>query len=121
VSSEPKLLPSSLNCTPTTPESSEALAVTVVLPETVAPALGAVMDTVGGLFTGPATVEIVSKVTFPVLPWQSVVSGPEPQITGMYVALGLTTAGPCGNLLQTPLVVSAVALLQACEDEFHFL
>jgi hypothetical protein len=50
VSSLPALLPSILNCTPETPTLSAALALRVTLaPETVAPALGAVRLTVGGV------------------------------------------------------------------------
>jgi hypothetical protein len=52
VSSAPRLEPSSLNCTPTTPTLSEALAVTLVVPETVAPEAGAVILTVGGVVSG---------------------------------------------------------------------
>src|SRR5258708_5028019 len=52
VSSAPRLEPSSLNCTPTTPTLSEALAVTLVVPETVAPEAGAVMLTEGGVVSG---------------------------------------------------------------------
>src|SRR5207244_11299480 len=49
VSSVPRFAPSSSNCTPATPTSSDALAVTEVVPETVAPAAGAVSATVGGV------------------------------------------------------------------------
>ena len=51
VSSAPRLVvPSSLNCTPATPTLSEAEAVTVnAVPETVAPLVGAVIETVGGV------------------------------------------------------------------------
>src|SRR5712664_4186468 len=43
------LMPSSWNCTPTTPTLSEALAVTVIVPETLAPDAGEVMLTVGAV------------------------------------------------------------------------
>src|SRR5207247_908741 len=49
VTSAPRFTPSSLNCTPTTPTSSVAFAETVIVPETEAPAAGAVMDTLGGV------------------------------------------------------------------------
>src|SRR5437660_11036959 len=49
VSSAPRLAPSNRNCTPTTPTLSEALAVTLVVPPTVAPETGEVMLTVGGV------------------------------------------------------------------------
>ena len=48
VSSLPRLTPSSLNCTPATPVSSLALALTEIVPDTVALFAGAVTDTVGG-------------------------------------------------------------------------
>src|SRR5215471_8029512 len=47
VTSAPRLAPFSLNCTPATPALSLALAVMVTVPLTVAPAAGAVRDTVG--------------------------------------------------------------------------
>src|SRR5213083_3738714 len=56
VTSAPRLTPSSLNCTPTTPTLSVALAETVTVPATVTPAAGAVMDTVGGVVSGGAAV-----------------------------------------------------------------
>src|SRR5947207_8361027 len=43
-----------MNCTPATPTLSAALAVTEVVPETVAPDAGAVMLTVGGVMSGGA-------------------------------------------------------------------
>src|SRR5439155_25335475 len=46
VTSAPRFAPSSLNCTPTTPTLSVALAETVTVPATVTPAAGAVIDTV---------------------------------------------------------------------------
>src|SRR5258705_9649522 len=52
VSATPRLMPSSLNCTPTTPTLSDALAVTLVVPETVAPEAGAVILAVGGVVSG---------------------------------------------------------------------
>ena len=54
VISAPRLAPSSLNCTPTTPTLSLALAETVIVPETVAPADGAVRETDGGVVSGGA-------------------------------------------------------------------
>src|SRR3979490_3367096 len=49
VTSAPRLAPSSLNCTPATPTLSEALAVTLSLPDTVAPAAGDVIETEGAM------------------------------------------------------------------------
>src|SRR5437899_7543081 len=52
LSSAPTLAPSTLNWTPATPTLSAALAVTVIVPETVAPLAGEVMLTVGGVVSG---------------------------------------------------------------------
>jgi len=49
VSSPPRLTPSSLNCTPATVPLSVAFALTVIVPATVEPALGAVIETAGGV------------------------------------------------------------------------
>ena len=49
MSSAPSATPSSLNCTPTTPTLSEALALTVVAPASMAPAAGDAIPTVGGV------------------------------------------------------------------------
>src|SRR3989442_15412506 len=47
-SSPPRLAPSNRNCTPTTPTLSEALAVTLVVPPTVAPGAGEGIDRESG-------------------------------------------------------------------------
>src|SRR5947209_230263 len=52
LSSAPTLAPSTLNWTPATPTLSAAFAVTVIVPETVAPLAGEVMLTVGGVVSG---------------------------------------------------------------------
>src|SRR6266851_4055456 len=62
VTSAPRLAPSSLNWTPTTPTLSEAVAETVTMPKMVAPLAGAVRETVGGVVSGGAR---VVKVTSP--------------------------------------------------------
>src|SRR5205814_1792348 len=51
VTSVPRLVPSSSNCTPTTPTLSAALADTFTVPETVAPPAGAVIEIVGGVMS----------------------------------------------------------------------
>src|SRR6266702_1817258 len=51
VSSAPSAAPSSRNCTPATPTLSEASALTLIVPDTVAPFAGAVIDTVGGVLS----------------------------------------------------------------------
>src|SRR5205809_3067097 len=71
VSSAPRLTPSSLNCTPTTPTLSVALAETVTVPATVEPAAGAVMDTVGGMVSGAARVVNVKSLETARLPTAS--------------------------------------------------
>src|SRR5205085_1583273 len=52
VSSAPRFAPSSVNCTPATATLSLPVAVTVTVPLTVAPAAGAVTDTVGAVVSG---------------------------------------------------------------------
>src|SRR5881296_138461 len=61
VTSAPRFAPSSLNCTPTTATLSVALAETVIVPATVAPAAGAVIATVGGVVSGGAAVVNVTS------------------------------------------------------------
>ena len=62
-SSAPRVAPSNLNCTPATPMSSLALAVTLTVPETVVPAAGAVMLTVGGVVSAVTViVALASRV-----------------------------------------------------------
>ncbi len=52
-SSLPRLAPFSMNCTPATPTLSLAVAVTLaVVPESVAPAVGVVSETVGAVVSG---------------------------------------------------------------------
>jgi hypothetical protein len=59
VSSAPRLMPSSLNCTPATPTLSPADAETeTMVPETVEPLAGAVNDTVGSVESGAADVNV---------------------------------------------------------------
>ena len=53
-SSAPRLAPSSLNCTPTTPTLSAAAAETVTVFETVAPPSGALIETMGGVVSDAA-------------------------------------------------------------------
>src|SRR5947208_3397681 len=53
VSSTPRFAPSSLNCTPTTPTLSVAFAVTLTLPDTVAPFAGPVIATLGAVVSLP--------------------------------------------------------------------
>ncbi len=55
-SSAPRAAPSRKNCTPATPTLSDASADTVTVPDTVLPAAGAVMDTVGAVGSAPCTV-----------------------------------------------------------------
>src|SRR5438270_4694565 len=55
VTSAPRFVPSSWNCTPTTPTLSDSVADTVSVPETIAEATGAVMLMVGGILSIFAT------------------------------------------------------------------
>src|SRR6266571_312339 len=64
VTSAPRFTPSSLNWTPTTPVLSEALALTVVVPLTVAPLIGAVIATVGAALS-TVTVTALLVVVLP--------------------------------------------------------
>src|SRR5204862_27971 len=61
VSSAPRLAPSTRNCTPATPTLSEAEALTVTDPETVAPDAGAVMLTAGGVVSAFDTVTVTGE------------------------------------------------------------
>src|SRR6478609_2760885 len=67
VSSDPRLVPSTLNCTPTTPTLSAALADTDTVPCTEAPPAGAVIDTVGAVVSVLLTVTVTADevVVFP--------------------------------------------------------
>src|SRR3989442_613895 len=62
VTSAARLAPSSVNCTPATPTLSEAVAETEIVPETVEPADGAVIETAGGVasFTSVNTLALVA-------------------------------------------------------------
>jgi hypothetical protein len=62
VSRLPKLAPSSWNCTLATPTLSLAFAVTEIVPLTVAPPAGLLIETVGGVVSG------VPLLTFTVTP-----------------------------------------------------
>jgi hypothetical protein len=67
VSSTPRLAPSNLNWTPTTPTLSVAFAKTVTaVPDTVAPLAGAVIETVGGVGVVNVTVTTLVQLTVPV-------------------------------------------------------
>src|SRR2546427_12034142 len=56
VSSRPRLVPSSWNWTPATPTLSDAVAATVMVPDTELFAVGAVMETAGGGVSGGGSV-----------------------------------------------------------------
>ena len=61
--SAPKFIPSNLNCTPATPTLSDAFAATVILPETIEPEFGLVIDTVGGVISGTAIWQLAEPST----------------------------------------------------------
>src|SRR5437016_3604331 len=63
MTSAPRLTPSSLNWTPTTPMLSVALAETVSVPETVAPAVGVMMEAAGGVMSVNVAVTVVAAET----------------------------------------------------------
>src|SRR6266545_4752739 len=77
VTSAPRFAPSSLNWTPTTPALSEALALTVVVPLTVAPLLGVVIATVGAALS-TVTVTALLVVVLPAASRATAVSVWEP-------------------------------------------
>ena len=58
MSSAPIFVGPCLNCTPTTPTLSDAVAVNWTVPDTLAPPAGAVRDTVGGVLSGLLTVTV---------------------------------------------------------------
>src|SRR5207237_3080172 len=64
VTSAPRLAPSSLNWTPATPTLSVALAETVIVPATEAPAMAAVSETVGGALS-TVTLTAAEVAVFP--------------------------------------------------------
>src|SRR3989454_10298392 len=79
---------SSKNWTPATPTLSEALAVTVTMPLTVAPFAGAAIDTVGGavsLFTTAAAADAAATV--------SAAARPPPPRGGGVVGPGVVAQG----------------------------
>ena len=63
VCSAPRLIPSSLYCTPTTPTLSEAVAEMVIVPETVADAAGEAIDTAGAVVSAASVVNVESAET----------------------------------------------------------
>jgi hypothetical protein len=67
VSSEPTFAPSTLNCTPATPRSSDAVARRVTVPPTTAPSAGAVSAKVGGEVSH-AAVDVLNVARADVLP-----------------------------------------------------
>src|SRR5438876_917467 len=106
-------MPSSLNCAPRTPTLSAALAETVTVPATVAPAVGAVMVTVGGVtsFTTVKTLELVA-VPAGVVTLSGPVVGPLGTVAEMAVAEvteKLTALVPLKRTAVAP--VKAVALI----------
>src|SRR2546428_4714710 len=62
MTSAPRLTPSSLNWTPTTPMLSVAFAATVRVPEIVAPAVGVMMEAAGGVMSVNVAVTVVAAL-----------------------------------------------------------
>ncbi len=65
MSSVPRLTASSLNCTPATATLSVAFAETATAPETIAPPVGAVMETEGGAPSGVVKVKSADVARLP--------------------------------------------------------
>ena len=63
----PRVAPSTLNCTDLTPTLSEAEAVNAMLPETVCPAVGALMETVGAVVSATALLTVTATAAEVVL------------------------------------------------------
>ena len=77
VSSAANGLLSTRNCTPATPTLSEAVAVRVTVPETVALGAGAVMVAVGGVVSplgAPAALKVATCMTQAVEPFSGAVA-----------------------------------------------
>src|SRR6185503_3807490 len=66
VNSGPIATPSSRNCTPTTPTSSDAFAATTTLTPETAPLAGAVIDTVGAAVS-MLTMRMLAKFVLPLM------------------------------------------------------
>ena len=83
MSSDPILDPSTRNCTPATPTLSLAVALTVVVPDTVAPFAGELMLTVGAVVSSFDTVtEIADEVVrFPAASRATAVNVCDPLLT----------------------------------------
>src|SRR6202023_3145933 len=82
VCSTPKLAPSRRNCTRTTPTLSDALALTVNVPETVEPVAGAVTLTVGGVVSfATVTVTAAAVAVLPAASRATAVNVCEPLLT----------------------------------------
>src|SRR5207249_2962471 len=64
VSSPPRLAPSTRNTTPATPTLSEAEALTVTVPDTVAPDAGALILTAGGVVSAFDTVMVTGSEAY---------------------------------------------------------
>src|SRR6266851_1340670 len=64
VTAAPALTPSSRNWTPATPVLSEALAVTLIVPETLAPEAGEVMLTVGAVASKLTLLSVLVEAVF---------------------------------------------------------
>src|SRR5256885_6970605 len=99
MTSAPRLTPSSLNWTPTTPMLSVAFAATVRVPEIVAPAVGVMMEAAGGVMSVNVAVTVVAALRVTVQ-----APGPEqpPPLQPLKVepaagAAGSGTAGPPGE------------------------
>src|SRR5438045_4225636 len=108
VSAAPTLLPSIWNCTLATPTLSEAFALSVTLPETVAPLEGAVMLTVGGVVSLLVTVKLTPLLATPptVTTTLPVVA---PLATGATMLVALQLVGVAATPLNFTVLVPCVA------------
>src|SRR2546427_12525018 len=101
MTSAPRLTPSSLNWTPTTPMLSVAFAATVRVPEIVAPAVGVMMEAAGGVMSVNVAVTVVAALRGTVQ-----APGPEqpPPLQPLKVepAAGAAVSGPAGPAARVP-------------------
>src|SRR5205823_5701444 len=89
VSSAPSDTPSSLNCTPTTPVVSVAVAVTETVPLTTPPAAGAVTETAGGTVSlNTVTVTAAEVAVLPAASRATAVTTWLPLVTGAITVVG---------------------------------
>ena len=105
----PRLEPSTSNCTLATPTLSDAVAVTVIVPETVAPELGELIDTVGGVVPAGWVLEL--ELTNPLHPECIRAKN----TTSKHPSRVITWVDPAGHLRIFILAILDLAVLKSAE------